>query len=89
MYRVGLGGAEADDGEEAAGAGALFAVAEEKVAVAGGGGSPPDLLVCGLEKRILDAQAIKRLAVLKVLGVQNAAVGFEGGGYDEGVIPRE
>ena len=27
--------------------------------------------------------------MLKVLGVQDAVVGFEGGGYDEGVIPRE
>ena len=69
--------------------GALFAVVEEEIAVAGGAGSRTKLLGCGLEKRILDAQVIKRLAVLKVLGVQNAAVGFEGGGYDEGVIPRE
>ena len=34
--RVGLAGAEADDGEQAAGLGALFAVAEEEVGVAGG-----------------------------------------------------
>ena len=70
----------------AAGLGALFAVAEERVAVAGGAGSQTKLLGCGLEKGILDAQVIKRLAVLKVLGAQDAAVGFEGGGYDEGVI---
>ena len=48
----------ADDGEEAAGLGALFAVAEERVAMAGGAGSQSKLLGCGLEKGILDAQVI-------------------------------
>src|SRR6266446_4579958 len=79
----------ADDGEEAAGLGDLFAVGEEKVAVAGSAGSLTKLLGCGLEKRILDAQVIKRLAVLKVLGVQNAAVTVEGSGYEQRIVPRD
>jgi hypothetical protein len=29
------------------------------------------------------------LAVLEVFGVEGAAVGFESGGYDEGVVPGQ
>lgn len=45
--------------------------------------------MCGLKKRILDAQVVKRLAVLKVLGVQNAAVTVEGSGYEQRIVPRD
>lgn len=36
-----------------------------------------------------DAQAGELLAVLEIFGVEDAAVGFEGSGYDEGVVPGE
>lgn len=41
------------------------------------------------EEWIDDSQAGKLLAVLEIFSVEDAAVGFESGGYDEGVIPRE
>ena len=36
----------------------------------------------GLKERVLDAEVVKFLAVLQVFGVEGAAIGFEGGGYD-------
>lgn len=36
-----------------------------------------------------DAQVGELLAVLEIFGVEDAAVGFEGGGDDEGVVPGE
>ena len=41
------------------------------------------------EEGVDDTQIRKLLAVLEVFGVEDAAVGFEGGGYDEGVVPGE
>jgi len=40
-----------------------------------------------LEEGVLDAEVVEFLAVLEIFGVEDAAVGFEGGGYDEGIIP--
>jgi len=41
------------------------------------------------EERIDDAQVRKLLAVLEIFGVEDPAVSFEGGGYYQGVVPRE
>ena len=42
-----------------------------------------------LEERVLDAEVVKFLAVLEIFGVEDAAIGFEGGGDDKGVVPGE
>ena len=34
-------------------------------------------------------QIVEFLAVLQVFGVEDTAVSFEGGSYDEGVVPGE
>ena len=36
----------------------------------------------GLKERILDAEVVEFLPVLQVLGVEDATIGLEGGGYD-------
>ncbi len=35
-----------------------------------------------LEERDLDEEVVEFLAVLEIFGVEDAAIGFEGGGYD-------
>lgn len=35
-----------------------------------------------LEERVLDAEVVEFLAVLEIFGVEDAAIGFEGGGDD-------
>jgi hypothetical protein len=43
----------------------------------------------GLQERVLDSQVVEFLAVFEVFGVEDAAIGFEGGGYEQGVVPGE
>ena len=42
-----------------------------------------------LDKRVLDPEVVEYLAVLEIFGVEDAAIGFEGGGYDKGIVPGE
>lgn len=41
----------------------------------------------GSKERVLDAESVELLAVLEVFGVENMAVGFQGSGYNQGVVP--
>jgi hypothetical protein len=43
----------------------------------------------GLKERVLDMEVVEFLAVLEVLGIEDAAIGFESGGDDKGVVPGE
>jgi hypothetical protein len=42
-----------------------------------------------LEEGVLDAEVVEYLVVLEIFGIEDAAIGLEGGGYDEGVVPGE